>query len=120
MTLGRALQEIGEAGDARAEFTYVLSLAPDNLAAIRGLAELHGDDEDAGVPVAPPPSVAAPDAAPVPVSPAEPESAPEPDFAALDASMGQANASSSAAAEREAQIERLEIWLARIEQARGG
>lgn len=114
VTFGRALQELGEAGEARAEFTYVLSLAPDNLAAIRGLAELHGNDGDAAAPFAAP----APVAAPEPESVTEP-APPEPDFAALDASIGLADASSSAAAEREAQIERLEIWLARIEQARG-
>jgi len=130
VTLGRALQELGDAAEARAEFAYVLSLAPDNLAAIRGLAELHGDD--GGVPaaaLAAPAPAEAPEPEPLaePVSfpePAsmplpEPEPAPGPDFAALDASIDRADASSAAAAEREAQIERLEIWLARLEQARG-
>ncbi len=108
MTLGRALQELGQHAEARAEFEYVLSLAPDNLAAIRGLAELHGEDVDA-VPAfaAPPPEPAA--------LPAPP---PEPDFAALDASIAQADAASVADAERAAQIERLEIWLARIQEGR--
>ncbi|HUF25108.1 MAG TPA: tetratricopeptide repeat protein [Vicinamibacterales bacterium] len=124
VTLGRALQEIGDANQARAEFTHVLSLAPDNLAAIRGLAELHGDDGDAGAPLAAPaPAFApapelAPEPAPVPEPVPDADPPPEPDFTALDASMERPDASSSAAAEREAQIERLEIWLARLDQAR--
>lgn len=146
MTLGRALQELGQHAEARAEFEYVLSLAPDNLAAIRGLAELHGEDVDAvppfaaAAPPAPAPIALKPASAPEPVresapafepapAPApEPErftprvemrdETPEPDFAALDASIAQADAASVADAERAAQIERLEIWLARIEQAR--
>jgi tetratricopeptide (TPR) repeat protein len=41
VTLGRALQELSRSDEARAEFEYVISLAPDNLAAIRALAELQ-------------------------------------------------------------------------------
>ena len=41
VTLGRALQELGENAAASKEFEYVLSIAPDNLLAIRGLAELR-------------------------------------------------------------------------------
>jgi tetratricopeptide (TPR) repeat protein len=41
VTLGRALIEVGRLQDARAELEYVLKLAPENLAAIRGLAEIH-------------------------------------------------------------------------------
>jgi hypothetical protein len=41
VTLGRAFQELGEDAAARTEFEYVLSIAPDNLLAIRGLAELR-------------------------------------------------------------------------------
>ena len=41
VTLGRALIEVGRLEDARAELEYVLKLAPENLAAIRGLAEIH-------------------------------------------------------------------------------
>lgn len=102
VTLGRALQESGQAAEARAEFEYVLSLAPDNLAAIRGLADLHAAPADA------------------PDPPARPA---DPDFTALDASFEgtafEGTAGGSVAdAEREAQIERLEIWLARLEEAR--
>ena len=38
---GRALIEVGRLEDAREELQYVLRLAPENLAAIRGLAEIH-------------------------------------------------------------------------------
>jgi predicted Zn-dependent protease len=41
VTLGRALIEVGRLKDARHELEYVLKLAPENLAAIRGLAEIH-------------------------------------------------------------------------------
>jgi tetratricopeptide (TPR) repeat protein len=41
VTLGRALIEVGRLQDARGELEYVLKLAPENLAAIRGLAEIH-------------------------------------------------------------------------------
>lgn len=41
VTLGRSLLEIGELEEARRELTSVLRAAPENLAAIRGLAELH-------------------------------------------------------------------------------
>jgi tetratricopeptide (TPR) repeat protein len=47
VTLGRALLEVGRFEDAREELEHVLRLAPENLAAIRGLAEIHhrrGDD----------------------------------------------------------------------------
>ena len=41
VTLGRALIELGRFDEARQELEGVLSAAPDNLAAIRGLAEIH-------------------------------------------------------------------------------
>lgn len=50
ITLGRALAEQGDAAGAEQEFEEVLRTAPDNLAAVRGLAELahtHGDLERA-------------------------------------------------------------------------
>lgn len=129
VTLGRALHELGDIAGARAEFAYVLSLAPDNLAAIRGLAELHGAaGEQAFVPS---PAAMAPARAPAAAHPPAPAPAPaavetsapahaftEPDLDTLDASIERASESSAAEAERAAQIERLEIWLARLEQAR--
>jgi tetratricopeptide (TPR) repeat protein len=41
VTLGWALLDLGQYDDARVELEQVLRRAPDNLAAIRGLAELH-------------------------------------------------------------------------------
>jgi tetratricopeptide (TPR) repeat protein len=41
VTLGRALLEVGEFEQAREELELVLRVAPENLAAIRGLAEIH-------------------------------------------------------------------------------
>jgi len=49
VTLGRALMEVGRLQEAQRELELVLKLAPENLAAIRGLAEIHrrlGDDHD--------------------------------------------------------------------------
>ena len=41
VTLGRALIEVGQFEQARTELEAVLSVAPDNLAAIRALAGIH-------------------------------------------------------------------------------
>jgi tetratricopeptide (TPR) repeat protein len=41
VTLGRALMELGEYDEARRELEAVLQVAPDNLAAIRALADIH-------------------------------------------------------------------------------
>jgi tetratricopeptide (TPR) repeat protein len=41
VTLGRALLETRQYEDARGELEHVLRAAPENLAAIRGLAEIH-------------------------------------------------------------------------------
>jgi tetratricopeptide (TPR) repeat protein len=41
VTLGRALLELGRFDEAREELAHVLRAAPENLAAIRGLAEIH-------------------------------------------------------------------------------
>lgn len=40
VTLGRALLDLGELGEARGEFEFVVAEAPENLAAVRGLAEI--------------------------------------------------------------------------------
>jgi len=74
VTRGRALIEVGRLPEARTELEYVLKLAPENLAAIRGLAEIHhriGDEHaehtEAEVPVEPPrPVVEQPEPAPLP------------------------------------------------------
>lgn len=49
VTLGRALMDLGEYDEARIELEYVMKRAPDNLAAIRGLAQLHDRAESAAV-----------------------------------------------------------------------
>ena len=41
VTLGRALIEIGDYDEATTELEHVLNVAPENLAAIRALAEIH-------------------------------------------------------------------------------
>jgi hypothetical protein len=41
VTLGRSLLEIGRHDEARLELEHVLRVAPENLAAIRALAEIH-------------------------------------------------------------------------------
>jgi tetratricopeptide (TPR) repeat protein len=41
VTLGRALLEIGDIDSAQRELNDVLRVAPDNLSAIRGIAEVH-------------------------------------------------------------------------------
>jgi tetratricopeptide (TPR) repeat protein len=41
VTLGRAMLEMGQYDEARSELEHVLRTAPENLAAIRGLAEIH-------------------------------------------------------------------------------
>jgi tetratricopeptide (TPR) repeat protein len=41
VTLGRALLEVGDIDSAQHELTDVLRVAPDNLSAIRGIAEVH-------------------------------------------------------------------------------
>lgn len=41
VTLGRALMDLGQLREARTELEAVLRVAPDNLAAIRALADMH-------------------------------------------------------------------------------
>ena len=41
VTLGRSLLELGRFDDARHQLEHVLRTAPENLAAIRALAEIH-------------------------------------------------------------------------------
>ena len=47
VTLGWALLDLGQYKEARTELERVIKRAPDNLAAIRGLAELHDRMENA-------------------------------------------------------------------------
>lgn len=74
VTLGRALFESGQYARAQAELEEVLRVAPENLAAIRGLAEIHRRldeiDDDGAAPastgVVHPPDQATAVAAPTP------------------------------------------------------
>ena len=52
VTLGRALLEVGRFDEAEQELQLVLKSAPENLAAIRGLAEIHHRRGDHGYDVA--------------------------------------------------------------------
>jgi tetratricopeptide (TPR) repeat protein len=78
VTLGRALIAIGDRAAARTELEAVLKAAPENLAAIRAMAEIHGATETPAIaPVKPaasplpaaPVAVAAPAPAPPRPSP---------------------------------------------------
>jgi len=59
VTLGRALMEVGRLQEAQQELEFVLKLAPENLAAIRGLAEIHHrlGDEQGHPPISPAPAL---------------------------------------------------------------
>ncbi len=48
VTLGRALLEIGQFDGAEAELNHVVRAAPDNLAAIRALADIHQRRDEGG------------------------------------------------------------------------
>ncbi len=51
VTLGRALMELQQHDEAQAAFEYVLLSAPDNLIALRGMADIHqrrGQKSDGG------------------------------------------------------------------------
>lgn len=72
VTLGRALMELGEYDEAGRHLEAVLQVAPDNLAAIRALAEIHQRHGDVPETLGAPAKVEAP--APQPVETAmEPE-----------------------------------------------
>jgi tetratricopeptide (TPR) repeat protein len=87
VTFGRALIGVGRYDQAREEFEFVLRAAPENLAAIRGLAEIHHRlDGSVSVPQDPEPRAAhAP--APLPMPPrSDPDPLPlDPTLAALEA-----------------------------------
>ena len=66
VTLGRALMDTGALSEARAEFERAVKAAPENLAAIRALAEIHkrtSELDPQPVAAAPPPQHVAPAAA---------------------------------------------------------
>jgi tetratricopeptide (TPR) repeat protein len=89
VTLGRALIELGRLDEAAAEFESVVKAAPDNLTAVRQLADIHQrrrqrssdtkskEPDTAAPPAAPTPLAASPVPAPRPAPlPPTPSSAP--------------------------------------------
>jgi tetratricopeptide (TPR) repeat protein len=134
VTLGRCLIETGRYDEARAALEQVLQAAPENLAAIRGLAEIHhrvGEDPETAQSYAssfadlepapaeaPPPAPPPPPAAPPPVTPIALSSVPADAPAA-----GPAADTAAAPAPRrphpdEAALPALESFLAAIVMAR--
>jgi tetratricopeptide (TPR) repeat protein len=97
VTLGRALVELKNFDEARTELEAVLKVAPDNLAAIRALADIHQQTGEIAEPVK---AVPVPREAPV-ATPAPP-TAPVEDIAAAER------------AEDDPALEELEHWLAAI------
>jgi len=97
VTLGRALVELKNFDEARTELEGVLKVAPDNLAAIRALAEIHQQTGEVAETVK---AVPVPCETPV-VKPATP-AAPVEDVAAAER------------AEDDPALEQLEHWLTAI------
>lgn len=60
VTLGRALLELQQFDEAQAQFEYVLLSAPDNLIALRSMADLHQRLGAEGLPEAVPERLAGP------------------------------------------------------------
>ena len=121
VTLGRALMEIGDLDGAKLELETVLRSAPENLAAIRALAEIHQRrGEQPGTAGTPATSLGLP--APVgDVRPSAPEAPP------LDLERREFNTAAEAPEDVEPPdpvLEELESWLSaivsdRAERARG-
>jgi tetratricopeptide (TPR) repeat protein len=79
VTLGRALLEVGEYDEAQSHLEQVVRVAPDNLAAIRALADIHhrrGDAPDGYAAETSPPAAPAASAAAVPAPTPAPPLAP--------------------------------------------
>jgi tetratricopeptide (TPR) repeat protein len=105
VTLGRSLLEVGEYDDAVVELEQVLRAAPENLAAIRALADIHRrrgeipetmEDYQAAVAATPPtpePTIASPAPQPAPVPPVHepvvsaPAAAPAPELTVVAAAV---------------------------------
>ena len=95
VTLGWALLDLGQLKEAREEFEIVRKSAPDNFAAIRGLAQLHVLEE----------SQTEAYSFDVESEPAMYEDAPEASPKALDSKVSPV-------------VARLESWLSRVEELR--
>jgi predicted Zn-dependent protease len=91
VTLGRALLETGRFDEAQEELQHVLRVAPENLAAIRGLAEIHhrcGELPEAHGAFADAPFSAAPPVDTVTHSPGVIPAPPDPAVERLEAFLG--------------------------------
>ena len=97
VTLGRALVELKNFDEARTELEAVLKVAPDNLAAIRALADIHQQTGEVAETV-----MAVPVPREAPVAEPAPPTAPVNDIAAAER------------AEDDPALEELEHWLAAI------
>jgi tetratricopeptide (TPR) repeat protein len=96
VTLGRALIEVGQYEEARQELEYVLKIAPENLAAIRALADIH---HRAGGDAARPEAASEPPRKVSPIAPAPAAAQPPPVAAAPSAPPpGAVDSSTSASA----------------------
>jgi tetratricopeptide (TPR) repeat protein len=118
VTLGRALIEVGDYDVASTELEQVLRAAPENLAAIRALADIHrrrGEMPEVIEHYAE--TISEPE--PLPVS--APEPAPAPVHAAVAVSENHPSAVQSSAVDTPVEpppLARLEAFLAAIERAR--
>jgi tetratricopeptide (TPR) repeat protein len=73
VTLGRALLEVDRLDEAAAEFEYVVKAAPDNLTAVRQLADIHQRRRQVSTDTkSPQPEIKAAPVIPMPVAPAPP------------------------------------------------
>lgn len=124
VTLGWALLDLGRLQEAREEFQIVRQTAPDNFAAIRGLAQLHVLDENDSS-YTPEVEAAAPEpSAPADVTPPTapklaiaPVAAPVPPVAVV-APPAQAPVFAQEVPSASPVVMRLESWLSRVEALR--
>ena len=115
VTMARALMELGQWDEAQAEFEQVLLAAPDNLIAVRSMAELHQRRSDAPMDAAPPPPPPEP---PAPPPPAEAEAIPADQLMNFDTAVAEFN--TAFAEPPDPALEELEGWLAAIVADRAG
>jgi tetratricopeptide (TPR) repeat protein len=136
VTLGRALIELGDYATARQELEAVLKVAPENLAAIRAMSDIHQRTHRAPepAPAAPaepahagisdwklppaPPAPPAPQALPAPPAPPAPQALPAPPAPSAPAPVAAAPARIPVSAAPNAVLGRLESLLASIQAAR--
>jgi tetratricopeptide (TPR) repeat protein len=115
ITLGRALLEMGRYDEAASEFEYVLKAAPDNLTAVRELADIEQRRRTLA-PQAPAPPAPVP---PAPVQPAPAPQAPVPSPAAAPPAPSPAAAVPAApAAALDPVLAELEAWLSVLTEER--